>query len=165
MRARTQRNDDKLATQVVGNIGLYLVCYRLSRRGWNVMPTARNARGVDIVVYSQDASRTLTIQVKSLSRCPSVPLGGSLDRLFGNFVVVCSNVATENPECSILTPAEVRKLAYCNDAEGGTSYWLERKTYNLKRFREAWDRIGSGLGSSSKTVHQAVATDGRRARR
>lgn len=36
--------------QTVGNIGLFYVCYRLSRLGWNVMPTSRNARGVDIVL-------------------------------------------------------------------------------------------------------------------
>ena len=34
----------KLDAQVVGNVGLYYVCYKLSRLGWNVMPTARNAR-------------------------------------------------------------------------------------------------------------------------
>jgi hypothetical protein len=32
--------------QVVGNIGMYYAAYRLSQQGWNVMPTARNARGV-----------------------------------------------------------------------------------------------------------------------
>jgi hypothetical protein len=30
----------KLNPQVVGNVGLYYVCYRLSLDGWNVMPTA-----------------------------------------------------------------------------------------------------------------------------
>src|SRR6266699_1436173 len=44
-----------LQHQTIGNIGLYFVCYQLSRRGWNVMPTARNARGVDVLIYSQDA--------------------------------------------------------------------------------------------------------------
>ena len=37
----------KLNPQVVGNVGLYYVCYKLSLQGWNVMPTARNARGID----------------------------------------------------------------------------------------------------------------------
>lgn len=34
--------------QVTGNIGLYWTCYQLSQLGWNAMPTARNARGVDV---------------------------------------------------------------------------------------------------------------------
>jgi len=37
----------KKDNQVTGNVGLYYVCYRLSRMGWNAMPTARNARGID----------------------------------------------------------------------------------------------------------------------
>gem|GEM_PF-3520205 len=41
-------------TQVTGNIGLYYACYQLSRMGWNAMPTARNARGIDIIAYNRD---------------------------------------------------------------------------------------------------------------
>lgn len=81
--------------QTVGNIGLFYVCYRLSRLGWNVMPTSRNARGVDIVVCSEDASRTHTIQVKTLSKGSPVPLGTKLDHLFADFVVVCRQVSRE----------------------------------------------------------------------
>lgn len=44
----------RLDNQIVGNAGLYYVCYRLSLLGWNVMPTARNARGIDVVAYSGD---------------------------------------------------------------------------------------------------------------
>lgn len=48
-------------TQVVGNVGLYDVCCKLSLNGWNVMPTAHNAHGVDIVCYDSFASRYLGI--------------------------------------------------------------------------------------------------------
>ena len=41
----------KLPTQITGNAGLYYVCYELTKRGWNVLPTSRNAKGVDIVIY------------------------------------------------------------------------------------------------------------------
>lgn len=37
--------------QIVGNMGLYLACYELSKAGWNVMPTSRNAKGVDLIAY------------------------------------------------------------------------------------------------------------------
>ena len=122
MKPRGQSNN-----QVVGNIGLYYVCYRLSRFGWNAMPTARNAKGIDIVIYSQDATRTHTIQVKALSQLTPVPLGGNLERLFGDFFVICRNVALETPECFILTPAEVRKLAHKGVKNGKISYWLQTK--------------------------------------
>ena len=46
----------KIDARIVGNIGMFYACYRLSCLGWNVMPTARNARGVDIIAYSPDAS-------------------------------------------------------------------------------------------------------------
>lgn len=101
-----------LNQQTVGNIGLHYVCYRLSRFGWNVMPTTRNAKGIDILVYSQDALRTLTIQVKSLSRRSPVPLGNKLDNLFANFVIICRNVIEEAPQCFILTPEEIRRLVH-----------------------------------------------------
>jgi len=41
--------DKKLHHRIVGNAGLYYVCYQLSLHGWNVMRTARNARGVDLL--------------------------------------------------------------------------------------------------------------------
>jgi hypothetical protein len=74
----------KLTTQNVGNVGLYYVCYQLSRRGWNVMPTARNARGVDVVIYNQDATRTHTLQVKTLSKRYGVPLEIKVQRPLRN---------------------------------------------------------------------------------
>src|SRR5438477_13162745 len=100
------------SNQVVGNVGLYYVCYKLSRLGWNVMPTARNAKGIDILIYSEDASRKLTIQVKTLSKGSAVPLSNRLDHRFAYFVVVCRHVIREAPECFVLTPGEVRRLAH-----------------------------------------------------
>jgi len=42
---------------VVGNIGMYFAAYRLSLLGWNVMPTSRNARGIDLLAYDADSLR------------------------------------------------------------------------------------------------------------
>ena len=135
----------KLDQQTVGNIGLFYVCYQLSRRGWNVMPTARNAKGVDILVYSQDASRKLSIQVKALSRRAPVPLGTTLKNLFADYVVICRKVTGDHPECFILTPDEIEGLVHRGEKDGRISYWLQPREYEAERFRERWDRIGSGL--------------------
>jgi hypothetical protein len=35
--------------EVVGNTGMDHATYRLSQQGWNVMPTAGNARGVFLI--------------------------------------------------------------------------------------------------------------------
>jgi hypothetical protein len=112
------------------------------------MPTARNARGIDIVIYSQDAKQTYTIQVKSLSKRSPVPLGKRLTNLFGDFFIICRNVATENPECFILTPCEVKRLAYRGEVRNpvyGRSYWLQPKNYATREFRDKWERIGKGM--------------------
>jgi hypothetical protein len=44
-------------------MGLHYICYELSKRGWNALPTSRNARGIDIVIYSQDAAFNFTFNV------------------------------------------------------------------------------------------------------
>jgi hypothetical protein len=90
---------------VVGNVGLYFAAYRLSQMGWNVMPTARNARGIDLLAYDAPAGRYLGIQVKALSRLkPPVPLGISIDKLMGDWWIIVTNVATPKPECFIIKP-------------------------------------------------------------
>ena len=108
------------------------------------MPTARNAKGIDIIIYSQDVSRTHSVQVKALSARNPVPLGGRLDSLLGDFFIICRGVASDTPECFVLTPAEVRKLAHKGEKAGKVSYWLQPKQYESPRFRERWERIGRG---------------------
>jgi hypothetical protein len=137
----------RLENQVVGNVGMFYVCYRLSRLGWNCMPTARNARGIDVLIYNQDNSRKLSIQIKTLSKLAPVPLGKHLRHLFADFVIVCSKAASEAPECFVLLPSEVCDLAHRGEKEGRVSYWLQPKSYATDAFREAWSRIGGGTAS------------------
>jgi hypothetical protein len=134
--------------QVVGNVGLYYVCYRLSRLGWNVMPTSRNARGIDVIIYSQDATRTHTVQVKALSRRSPVPLGGKLEGLFGDFFIICRNVNEDKPECFVLKPAEVCALAHRGEKNGKTSFWLQPRQYESMDFHEQWQRVGEGSSAA-----------------
>lgn len=132
-----------LDPQLTGNVGLYYCCYKLSLLGWNVMPTARNARGVDIIAYSRDASTFHGIQVKALSKRTPVPLGTSLEKIMGDFWIIVNKVAT-TPSAFILTPEEVRQRAHKGEKEGRISYWLQPGDYELESFREAWERIGHG---------------------
>ena len=134
----------KLNSQTVGNIGLYYVSYRLSRLGWNVMPTTRNARGIDLLIYSQNGKRKMSIQVKTLSKANPVPCGSHLNSFFADYVVICRNVSLENPECFVLTSEEVKRLAHRGEKEGRVSYWLQPKQYQESAYREAWERIGTG---------------------
>ena len=130
--------------QITGNTGLYFTCYQLSLLGWNVMPTARNARGVDIVAYNQDASRMLAIQVKALSKRNPVPLGASLDKVMGDFWVIVNKVSSAEPSEFLITSPEVKELARRNEKEGRASFWLEPSSYDSECFKEKWQRIGPG---------------------
>lgn len=130
----------KHSTQVVGNSGLYLACYELSQRGWNVMPTARNAKGVDIIAYDADATSFRGLQVKALSKKAPVPLGQSLDKVMGDFWIIINNLATI-PQTYILTPDEVMERAHRGEKEGRVSYWLQPRDYAVDQFRDAWERI------------------------
>lgn len=131
-----------LDPQLTGNVGLYYCCYRLSLLGWNVMPTARNARGVDIIAYNRDASRFVGVQVKALSNRSAVPLGGSLEKIMGHAWVIISRVGT-TPTPFVLLPSEVISLAKRNEKDGRPSYWLEPRDYEADQFKDAWARIGN----------------------
>ena len=137
----------KLNAQTVGNIGMFYVCYQLARRCWNVMPTTRNAKGVDVLIYSEDGTKKLGIQVKALSRRAPVPLGKHLDNLFADFVVVCSNVATDAPECFILTSEEVKENVHRGEKDERVGYWLQPSAYRSPRFKDKWNRIGQEEGA------------------
>ena len=75
-KAKTKRTDEnKLPTQIIGNIGLFHVCYELSRRGFNVVPTSRNTRAVDVIVGSTDFARYKTVQVKTTTINMGIHIG------------------------------------------------------------------------------------------
>ena len=140
-----------LNPQVTGNVGLYYCCYKLSLLGWNVMPTARNARGVDVIAYSADAARFVGIQVKALSKRSPVPLGLSLAKCMGDFWIIVNNLASDTPSAFVLTPSEVTASAHRGEKEGRVSYWLQPGSYDRPEFKEKWERIGHGDSSKGQS--------------
>jgi hypothetical protein len=134
----------KLETQVTGNIGMYYACYKLSQLGWNVMPTSRNARGIDIIIYNKAGNDFFGVQVKALSKRNPVPLGNSRDKIMGDFWIIINNVNDEKPNAFIMKPDEVRQLSHEGVKDGIFSYWLQPKSYDVPEFKNAWDRIGHG---------------------
>lgn len=145
-------NVPALDPQLTGNVGLYYCCYKLSLLGWNVMPTARNAGGVDIIAYSRDASRFVGVQVKALSKRNPVPLGTSLEKVMGDFWVVIDRVAG-TPVAHVLLPSEVQALARRGEKDGRVSYWLQPREYDQPEFREAWWRIGHGGNQAAASAN------------
>ncbi len=134
--------------QIVGNMGLYYACYKLSRLGWNVMPTSRNAKGVDIICFSMDGTRMRTFQVKSLSRKSPVPLGADLDRIMGDFWVIVNDLLAEHPRCYVMRPSQVKALAHRGVKDGRVSYWLQPRDYAVPKFEEKWEQVGRGVAGA-----------------
>lgn len=123
--------------QITGNAGMYYACYQLSRLGLNVMPTARNAKGADVIAYTLDHARFLTFQVKAMTRSTNIQLGKSLDAVGCDWWIVIANVYAE-PTAYILTPAEVCATARLYDGQ----YWAQSKQFDTPLTRNAWQRIG-----------------------
>lgn len=65
----------------------------------------------------------------------------------GDDFIICNRVAIE-PQCFILTPAEVATLAHRGEKDGRISYWLQPKAYEAVEYRDAWSRVGSGVAAS-----------------
>ena len=141
----------KRPPQVTGNVGLYYTCFRLSLHGWNAMPTARNARGVDIIAYDDEAKSFVGIQVKTLTRRNPVPLGTSLHRVMGDFWVIVTEIDLDRPRAFVLHPAEVISLAHRGIKDDRVSFWLPPKAYEADHFREAWHRLRESNGPAMGT--------------
>jgi hypothetical protein len=131
----------KRSNQIVGNTGMYYVCYHLSKIGFNVMPTSRNARGIDIIAYDADGKRFIGIQVKSLSKRNPVPLGSNIDGLMGDYWIIVNNLEKQEPNIFVMTTEEVKKLAIENKKDGASSYWLGTREYEDDKFNNNWERI------------------------
>lgn len=86
--------------QMTGNAGLFHIAWELSRRGWNVMPTVRNARGADLYASPNDnEDAVISVQSKALSKRMAVPLGTDLDRLRSKWWIIPLNANSDDPVC------------------------------------------------------------------
>ena len=136
-----------LNPQIVGNVGLYYACFILSLHGWNVMPTARNSRGIDVVAYNGDASKFLGIQVKSLSKRSAVPVGTSMEKIMGDFWIVVTRIATA-PVAYVLTRQEVLAKTHKAEKDGKASFWIEPGEYEMEEYRNAWPKVKLAAGEA-----------------
>ena len=132
---------DVRSSQATGNAALFYVAWQLSRKGWNVMPTARNAKGSDLLCANDDESVMFGVQSKGLSKRAPVGLGSDLGKLRSRWWIITINTKTDTPTCYIMTLDEVRNLCFHSDPArsktGAMSYWLQPKQYDQPEFREA----------------------------
>ena len=135
--------------QMTGNKALYYVCYKLSELGWNAIPTARNAAGVDILCVNEEGSQTISVQVKGRGkrdRALSIP--PSRDRIMGDFWIVVTELDCGTPTCYILLPDEIEEGRESQTNKNGKISHLFARSYCIEPFKERWERLGSGFISS-----------------
>jgi len=104
------------------------------------MPTSRNAKGIDILGYDQTGKRTITVQVKALSKRSPVPMGAGARNLIADFIIIARHVATETPEFFIARTTDIHIDSRHKD--GKISHWLQPKDY--EDFQDQWATIGDG---------------------
>ena len=134
-----------LDPQLTGNVGLYYCCYRLSLMGWNVMPTARNARGGRHHCLQPGRFPVRWRSGEGPEQAQPGAAGHiALDnKVMGDFWIIVNKVATA-PSAYIMLPSEVTERAHRGEKEGRVSYWLQPADYEHEAFKEAWERIGHG---------------------
>ncbi len=144
----------KRTRQVTGNMGMFYVCYELSKLGWNVLPTSRNTAGVDIIIYNQKGDKKHTIQVKSLSDKAPVPLGSKIDNLIADFLIIC--VLEKTPKIYYLKTKDVlnRTEIIEQKERAAKSYWAfnsKKKDWQYldEKHLDKWKIIGEGFFSNN----------------
>lgn len=137
---------DVRSVQATGNAALHYVGWQLSRKGWNVMPTARNAKGSDLYCANDDESIIFGVQSKGLSKRNPVGLGSNLDNLRSKWWIITIGAKSDSPICFVMTLEEVKALCFHSDPAksktGAMSHWLQPSAYDQEQFREAWHRLG-----------------------
>jgi len=145
--------------QITGNIGLYHVARELSLAGWNVMPTARNARGADLFAASEDERLVWPLQVKTHGGKPQdTPLGLNPEKLVTPWWVFVVLARTPGIACYLFSLEEIleRKVQDSGTRSGKPeherNFWFHRKYYTpgdedeVKEALNAWHRLGVARG-------------------
>lgn len=141
---------------ITGNAGLNYASWQLSRRGWHVLPTIRNARGSDLIITNADESLFYGVQSKALSKRHAVPLGASVADLRSDWWIITMHANADQPVCFIMRREEVRASAQ-RDLNGG-KWWLNPPAFDRDEYRNAWDRLGSP-GMTATASAADVETD------
>lgn len=122
--------------KAVEKAGVYYVCYKLSKLGWNVVPTCYNEKGVDILIWDQSSEqkRMHTIEVKSayLYRRPV-----DLNNFTADYLVICTNIRLQKKPLTtyICSREQIREDGHGNDIINISYY---------RKFENNWKLIGKG---------------------
>ncbi len=110
--------------------------------GFNVMPTARNAKGVDIVGYD-DCGKAFTVQVKTLTKCNAIPLSGGANHLLADyFVVVVLEGKWKNEYVWTREEMQNAQVSVFTGKDDKKQHWFESKVWTKDAVAiGAWDKV------------------------
>jgi hypothetical protein len=164
----------RLSTTLSGIAGEYFVAAELSRRGYVASLTLRNTRGIDILVSTPDASRSVGIQVKTKQgRGAEWVLTDKVERLADNLVFVFVVLNDDQPPDYYIVPRrDVAKYARDNHQRWLDTTGREGRAHvdtPMRKFRDPdgkyrgrWDLLG--LGSAVWPAATALLESPRRNR-
>ncbi|MDZ4733514.1 MAG: hypothetical protein SGJ16_08000 [Nitrospirota bacterium] len=140
-----------LPSILVGVSGEYFVAAELSRRGYIASITLRNTRGIDILAANADATRSVSIQVKTNRQKKKEWMlsqkaeGYQSKSLF--YVFVNLNGSNQRPDYHVVPSKDVARFVTRDYQE-----WSEKKPRgdtNIRQFkdpeskyRDCWDLLG-----------------------
>jgi len=134
--------------QLTGMAGVYLVSAELSRRGFIASPTARNARGADILVTDQNCTHAYSLQVKTNGKNASFWLLNphAKKMVSPTHFYVLVNILRDGHEFFVV-PSQV-VAGKMDVAKQGKSTWYSISRRNAWQFKDKWDLIGETDQSS-----------------
>ena len=106
------------------------------------MPTARNAKGVDVIGYNNDG-HAFTVQVKTLTRRNAIPLSGNGSHLMADYFVVVLLEGKLEGEY-VWTREEMRNanISTFKGKDGKGQLWFEAKNWTKEmEAKGAWNKI------------------------
>jgi len=142
--------------QMTGMRGVYLVAAELSRSGFIVSPTSRNARGADLLVTDQACQKAWSVQVKTNGKAAGFWLVGEhapkLKSESHLYVFVNLMKGDGRPEYLVVPSEQVAaKTRVDQRATGSVWYGFHRKDW--PHDGEGWELFGNpnplGIGISN----------------
>lgn len=147
---------EKLESTLVGVAGEYFVAAELSARSHIASITLRNSRGIDILASNSDASKTVSIQVKTNSGGKPVWLLSKSAETFVSathfYVFVRLGAKVERPEYHIVPSCDVAEFAatsHANWLAGMKRDGSKRKDSTMRKFKDpdnkykdCWELLG-----------------------
>lgn len=135
--------------QRTGLRGVYLVAAELSRLGFSVAPTARNAAGADLLVFDPDTARAASIDVTTNSTRGTFWLVGERSQTcrspshFYVFLNISSPRGGGEVYEYYVVPSKVvaRKMEVARSSTGSTWYSFTLKC--ARQYQDAWSQLHS----------------------